>query len=63
MYTSKQNSSTSSHARRNPSSMSYEAIFKGSAIRPANLKPSRAHCPIKQDGDAYFKDVFAGPVL
>jgi hypothetical protein len=51
-----------------PASMKYEDLFKGPAALPDAAKmPGKLSlsflAPFEHDQDAYFKDVFAGPVF
>lgn len=48
--------------------ISYDALFKGKAKHPADHAASKSNFlpglrNIENDVDAYFKDVFAGPVF
>ncbi len=44
-------------------SVSYEDLFKGTASAPASSNFLPGLRPVEYDVDAYFKDVFAGPVF
>ena len=51
-----------------PASINYEDLFKGPAAHSDTTKtPGKLSlsflAPIEHDQDAYFKDVFAGPVF
>ena len=43
--------------------MSYEDLFKGTASAPPGNNFLPGLRPVEYDVDAYFKDVFAGPVF
>jgi hypothetical protein len=43
--------------------VSYEEVFKGAATAPSNSNYLPGLRPVEYDVDAYFKDVFAGPVF
>lgn len=47
--------------------LDYDAVFKGEASPPPDKEQSSTYLPglrpIEYDVDAYFKDVFAGPVF
>ena len=43
--------------------VSYEALFKGAAAAPPSSNFLPGLRPVEYDVDAYFKDVFAGPVF
>ena len=43
--------------------VSYEELFKGAATAPLNSNFLPGLRPVEDDVDAYFKDVFAGPVF
>ena len=56
--------------RLNPAApaMNYEDIFKGAASAPGSAERSDSNFlpglrPVEYDVDAYFKEVFAGPVF
>ncbi|HSG23073.1 MAG TPA: hypothetical protein VLA64_08970 [Azonexus sp.] len=56
------------HNGKSAENVSYEAIFKGESFVPAanagdlgNYLPGLRH--LENDVDAYFKDVFVGPVF
>jgi len=55
---------TARHPAKRSEMRSYEAIFKGSptALGANEALPSRLQ-PVGYDADAYFKEVFAGPVF
>ena len=57
-----------SASRKRPATMDYEDIFKGAAAIPMANPLGAASSPSSlilsgNDTDAYFKDVFAGPVF
>lgn len=43
--------------------VSYEDLFKGTASAPPSSNFLPGLRPVEYDVDAYFKDVFAGPVF
>jgi hypothetical protein len=43
--------------------VSYEDLFKGTASAPPSNNFLPGLRPVEYDVDAYFKDVFAGPVF
>ena len=59
---------TGQHAGKSAETIGYEAIFSGECNAPAadngdsgNFLPGLRH--LENDVDAYFKDVFVGPVF
>lgn len=55
------------HNGKSAEIVSYDAIFKGKSIDPANTGDSDNYLPglrhLENDVDAYFKDVFVDPVF